>query len=114
MRCCLVTRHPALLAWARERHLGCQHVTHLDPAAVQADVQYLGNLPLSLAAAVCATGRPFVSLDVACPPALRGRELEAADLRRLGIRPAAYMVRRLDRNCFTDCTEIRKTMSQKR
>jgi CRISPR-associated protein Csx16 len=111
MRCCLVTRHPALLAWARERKIACQHLTHLEPAAIQAGVQYVGNLPLSLAAAVCASGRPFVSLDVACPVALRGREFDAADLRRLGVRAGAYMVRRLEPDFLIDCPEMRTIIS---
>jgi len=91
----LVTRHPATLAWARARGLRFRHVRHLDPAALAPDDRVMGNLPLRLAAEICARGHPVIALDIAVPTALRGRELDRATLAGLAPAPVAYRVERL-------------------
>ena len=54
----------------------------------------MGVLPVSLAAEVCARGARFLHLSVEVPPELRGQELSADDLERLGAELVEYEVRR--------------------
>ena len=78
----LVTRHPGARDWAKEKGLAVDHIVgHLDPQTTgQGDI-VIGTLPVHLAAEVCSQGARYLHLSMQMPPALRGRELSAADMR---------------------------------
>ena len=81
--------------WIRA-HLGDTQiavVAHLDDASFAAGDVVCGVLPLAWAARVCAAGAEALALTFDMPKRLRGCELTAADLRRLGARLVRYEVR---------------------
>jgi len=80
-----VSRHPGAQQWAAEEGFAVDRlISHLDPASVQPDDVVIGSLPVNLAAEVCAHGARYLHLSLPLPPELRGRELSADDMRRLG------------------------------
>lgn len=80
-----VSRHPGAQQWATEEGFAVDRlISHLDPARVQPDDVVIGSLPVNLAAEVCARGARYLHLSLPLPPELRGRELSADDMRRLG------------------------------
>lgn len=88
-----VTRHPGARDWAARRGVVVDRlVDHLDPDEVAAGDTVIGVLPVALAAAVCARGAHFVNLTLDLPPELRGRELDADTLERLGARLEGFEV----------------------
>lgn len=91
-----VTRHAGALAWARRQGLDAAAIPHLDPAAIRAGDTVIGNLPIHLAAAVCARGARFLALEIMVPPAKRGQELTAEEMEAFGACLVPYDVRRLD------------------
>lgn len=94
----LVTRHPGALEWLARRGCGgARHVTHLNPSVVKPGDVVVGTLPVSLIARVVDAGATYYHLVLELPPELRGRELEAGDLERLGARLERYTARRLPR-----------------
>jgi CRISPR-associated protein Csx16 len=91
-----VTRHPGARTWAAEEGLSVdQVIDHLDPAIIQPGDLLIGSLPVNLAAEVCARGGRYLHLSLDLPPALRGRELSAAQMRECGARVEEYGVRRI-------------------
>lgn len=89
----LVTRHAGAFLWLQQQGIRAdQVVAHLNPACLLPGDSVVGILPFHLAAAVCANGGRFFSLDVEVPPALRGVELSAATLNDLGARLTEYRV----------------------
>lgn len=92
-----VTRHPGARAWAAEEDLAVERVlAHLDPSIIEPGDRVIGSLPVNLAAEVCARGGRYLHLSLDLPPALRGRELSAEQMRACGARVEAYRVQRLD------------------
>lgn len=95
-----VTRHPGAVEWARRRGIEAEMIAHLDDqtiARLRSGDVVMGVLPVAVAAEVCARGARFVHLELHVPPELRGRELSADDLERLGARLVEYEVRRVGR-----------------
>ena len=92
----LVTRHPGTVAWSRRRGIAAVIIEHLDPGQVQAGDMVLGSLPTHIVAALNAKGVRFKHLAYDTPPELRGRELTADDLERLGARLVEYRVERVE------------------
>lgn len=93
----LVTRHPGALEWLERAGTHAErHVEHLDVAEVARGDTVIGTLPVPLAAEVCRRGARYVHLVVDLPPGLRGRELDAQALGRLGARLAEYHVTAVD------------------
>lgn len=94
----LVSRHPGALAWLRRRFGGQPaHIhQHLgsDGAFAPGD-QVAGVLPLHWAARLCRQGVRVWSIDVECPAARRGTELEADELDAWGARLVEYRVEAL-------------------
>ena len=82
-----VSRHPGALDWAAGEGVAVDAViAHLDPETIQPGDVVIGTLPIHLAAQVCERGGRYLHLSLELPPEQRGRELSAADLRRLGAR----------------------------
>ncbi len=69
-----------------------RYLPHLDPALVHVGDTVIGSLPVNLAAQVCAAGARYLHLSLDLPAELRGRELSADDLRRLGARVAPFVI----------------------
>jgi len=90
-----VTRHAGALAWARRRGLAAEAVDHLDLAVIGAGDVVLGTLPVHLVAGVCAAGARYYHLELDLPPGLRGQELDADAMDRLGAALVPYHVQRL-------------------
>ncbi|MDO8252365.1 MAG: CRISPR-associated protein Csx16 [Rhodoferax sp.] len=89
-----VSRHPGAIEWARrQKQVVDQFVPHLDPAQIQAGDTVIGSLPVSLAAQACAAGATYWHLSLALPAELRGQELTADDLERLGARLESFEIR---------------------
>lgn len=92
-----VTRHPGARDWAIEEGYQIDAiVTHLDPAIIQLGDLVIGSLPVNLAAEVCACGGRYLHLSLDLPPALRGRELSAEQMRACGARLEEYRVLSID------------------
>lgn len=88
-----ITRHPGAMAWARREGIAAdQIIDHLEVAAVQSGDTVIGVLPVNLAAQVCARGARYLHLSLELPPDMRGRELTAEDMQRLGARLEAFHV----------------------
>ena len=88
-----VTRHEGAKEWARRRGIRARFVDHLDVEAIRLGDVVMGVLPVSLAAEVCDRGARFFHLSVEVPPELRGRELTADEMERLGAELIEYEVR---------------------
>lgn len=89
-----VSRHAGALEWAARQHLHIDLlVPHLDPAQSKPGDTVIGSLPVSLAAQVCAAGAAYWHLSLELPAELRGRELSADDLERLGARMEPFDIR---------------------
>ena len=88
-----VSRHPGALEWAARQGLQIgRFATHLDPAEVRGGDTVIGSLPVNLAAVVCQRGGRYLNLSVVVPAELRGKELGADQLERLGARLEEYDV----------------------
>jgi len=88
-----VSRHPGALDWAAGEGVAVDAViAHLDPETIQPGDVVIGTLPIHLAAQVCERGGRYLHLSLELPPEQRGRELSAADLRRLGARLEEFRV----------------------
>lgn len=98
-----VTRHSGAKQWAShhsERGLLPlpidRHVEHYDAEWTQPGDVVMGNLPLKDIAALQRRGGQFVALDLDVPPELRGQELTAAQMARLGARLTPFRVEALE------------------
>ena len=80
-----ISRHPGAIEWAARQQIEVDCVVpHLDPARIQPGDTVIGSLPVNLAAQVCAAGAAYWHLSLTLPAGLRGQELTADDLDRLG------------------------------
>lgn len=88
-----VSRHPGAIEWAARQHFHVDRVVpHLDLTLVQPGDTVIGSLPVNLAAQVCAAGAAYWHLSLEVPAELRGCELSADDLERLGARVEPFDV----------------------
>ena len=88
-----ISRHPGAIEWAARQHMQVdQRIDHLDPAIVRSGDRVIGSLPVNLAAQVCAKGAAYWHLCLALPSVMRGQELSADDLARLGARLEPFQV----------------------
>ena len=95
----IVTRHPGAAAWIC-RHLGLSNVpviSHLDTSFFRVGDKVCGVLPLEWAARICEAGAEAHVLTYDTPENLRGKELDADALERLGAQLVQYDVRWVDR-----------------
>ncbi len=92
-----VSRHPGAIEWARRQKIDVTHfLPHLDPAKVQVGDTVCGSLPVNLAAQVCARGAAYWHLSLDLPAGLRGSELTADDLLRLGAHLQPFHIEPID------------------
>jgi CRISPR-associated protein Csx16 len=88
-----VTRHSGALDWAEQEGIAVDElVDHLEVERIQPGDRVIGSLPCNLAAEVCALGGRYLHLTLELPADLRGKELTAADMRRLGARVEEFRV----------------------
>ena len=90
-----VTRHPGALAWARSERIAFdRHARHLDPETVDQGDVVISNLPVHVAASVCARGARYVHLALDLPCEARGVELTVDELFRYDARLEEYRLER--------------------
>ena len=88
-----ISRHPGAVEWAARQHMRVdQLIDHLDAAIVKAGDTVIGSLPVNLAAQVCAKGAAYWHLSLELPAELRGRELSADEMARLGAQLQRFSV----------------------
>ncbi len=88
-----VSRHAGAIVWAQEQDVSVDHyVTHLDIGLIRAGDVVMGNLPVDLAAQVCAQGAQYWHLSVPVSENSRGRELSAEEIRTLGAKLQPFHV----------------------
>lgn len=94
----IVSRHPGALEWIKQRLAGQRFecLTHVAPDfAMQPGDRFFGVLPLALVARIHSSGAQAWVLDIEMPPALRGQELDCAQMDALGARLVRYEARAL-------------------
>ncbi len=92
-----ISRHPGAREWAKNQKLAVDSfVPHLDPTQVKPGDTVIGSLPVNLAAQVCAKGATYWHLSLELPAELRGQELTALDLTRLGACIKPFEIKPLD------------------
>lgn len=88
-----ITRHPGAIEWARRQGIAVdRQVAHLDPNTVEPGDTVIGNLPVNLAARVCARSARYLHLSLDLDSAMRGRELSVDELEHCGARLEAFLV----------------------
>ncbi|QQK58052.1 CRISPR-associated protein Csx16 [Shewanella sp. LC6] len=92
----LVSRHPGAIAWCQRQSLAIDAILpHLDPALICAGDRVIGTLPLPMVAEVQRRGARYLHLSVSVPSELRGQELSADQLDKLGASLTEYQVHAL-------------------
>jgi len=81
-----VTRHAGTREWAARQGYDAQIVAHVDPETIRPGDVVLGTLPAHLAAEICTRGGRYFHLALDLPAEMRGRDLSADDMKRLGAR----------------------------
>lgn len=78
-----ITRHTGALAWAKLHDVAFDvHLEHLsDLDSLQTGDVVIGTLPINMVAKLNERGVHYVHLSLDIPPAWRGRELSADELR---------------------------------
>ncbi len=88
-----VSRHAGAVAWARRQGFHVDRwVPHLVVSDIRAGDVVAGNLPIQMAAQICAKGAHYLNLSIDLPAALRGHELDVAHLERHGARLERFHV----------------------
>jgi len=83
----IVTRHPGAVAWLQSRGVEGDIVSHLDPGQVGAGDRVYGVLPVHLIDECLRRGAEVFILQLPqIPPELRGKEITAEDMDRLGVK----------------------------
>jgi CRISPR-associated protein Csx16 len=91
-----VTRHRGAIEWLRRKGIAATIVEHLDVGQVQPGDLVLGSLPVQIVALLNARGVRYMHLAYDTPHELRGQELSADDLERLGARLVEYRVEQVE------------------
>lgn len=81
-----ISRHPGASQWARQQNIQAIHLAHLLPQHIAPGDTVIGNLPVHLAALVCAQGARYLHLQISIPANLRGCELSAEQIEQLDAR----------------------------
>jgi CRISPR-associated protein Csx16 len=88
-----VTRHQGALDWLNQEKVQFdRHILHLAIDQLQPGDGVIGNLPVPMVADLTAMGVRYWHLSFDVPLELRGVELSADQLRKLGIQLRAYRV----------------------
>lgn len=91
-----ISRHPGARDWAASQGITVDKMlSHFDPLLIQYGDVVLGTLPVNLAAHVCTHGGRYLHLSLDLPAPMRGQELSAVDMSRLGARLEEYQVEKI-------------------
>jgi CRISPR-associated protein Csx16 len=91
-----ISRHPGAREWAAEEGFTVDYLfDHLSIDFIRPGDVVIGTLPVHLAAEVCARGGRYLHLTLALPPAKRGGEFSAAEMRRFGAHLQEHRVIRI-------------------
>jgi len=91
-----ISRHPGACDWIAGQGIRVDRMlAHLDIDMIQPGDVVVGTLPVSLAAQVCARGGRYLHLSLDLPAYMRGFELSADDMIRLGARLEEYQVAKI-------------------
>lgn len=85
-RAYFVSRHAGALEWARRQGVDAEILAHLDPQALAPGDTVLGTLPAHLVADLGARGISYRHLSMELPESMRGQEIDADTMERLGAR----------------------------
>lgn len=93
MKTWFVSRHPGALKWLAAQDLIVdEQVAHLDPAVITAGDRVIGNLPIHLAAEVCARSGEYWHLSMDIPHNLRGQELSYEQMQACKVELRRFML----------------------
>lgn len=88
-----VSRHPGAIAWAESEGLHVdEQLSHLEINNLKAGDRVIGTLPINLVAQVNELGGHYFHLLLGLPEQLRGKELDADEMRKYGARLQSYSV----------------------
>lgn len=88
-----VSRHPGAIEWLARQQIQVDHYhQHLNVEKVAAGDRVIGTLPIQLAAQVCERQAEYWHLSVNVPAELRGHELDADQLEKLGATLCPFVV----------------------
>lgn len=88
-----ISRHRGACDWIKGQGIRVDRMlAHLEVNIIQPGDVVIGTLPVNLAAQVCARGGRYLHLSLDLPAYMRGCELSADDMSRLGARLEAYRV----------------------
>jgi len=90
-----VTRHAGAVAWAQAQGITARVVAHLDLADIRPGDTVMGTLPIPMVAALCAKGARYLHLALDIPEEMRGRDLSADDMQRLGAELIEFEARKV-------------------
>lgn len=93
-----VSRHGGAIDWASRHGVMAERVAHLDIGKIANGDIVLGTLPIQLAAEVNARGARYFHLEIDVPADLRGKDLSADDMERLGAKLTEFRIERVDAN----------------
>ena len=79
-----ISRHAGAHEWAERQGFVAEVVSHFDTSVVKPGDVVLGTLPVHLAAEVCQNGGRYFHLSMDVPASLRGQELTADMMEKLG------------------------------
>lgn len=91
-----VSRHGGAIDWASRKGIDAERVAHLDVGKIAHGDVVLGTLPIHLAADVNARGARYFHLEIDVPAELRGKDLSADDMERLGAKLTEFHVVKVD------------------
>lgn len=90
-----ISRHAGAIAWARQHYSNLKVMSQLDLNAIGLGDEVLGTLPIHLVAAVTKKGAVYRHLVLDLTPDLRGTELTAEDMERVGAHFESYSAQRM-------------------
>lgn len=92
----LITRHRGAREWTAQQGVTVDYVFgHMNLDFIRPGDVVIGTLPVHLAAEVCKRGGRYWHLSLETPPARRGGELSADDMRIFGARLEEYTIQRI-------------------
>lgn len=88
-----VSRHQGAKDWAKQQGITVDKLMeHIDPEDIRPGDIVIGTLPIHLAAQVQKNGGRYIHLTLNLPADMRGSELSAADMTRIGAKLTEYLV----------------------
>lgn len=91
-----VSRHPGAKAWAENEALNIDcYLQHIQIEQVTAGDCVFGSLPVNLVAELNAKGVRYFHLTLPLTAALRGQEITAAQMKKLGAGIQEYQVKKV-------------------